>query len=112
MPNTPIQEMTLGQLGDALIKLKALATTTTDPAVYAAANDSQARIDSQISVLQNLQLANDTPAMQAQADGIGQTKAVFDAAAKKLATASEVITGAAKFLDAVDVLIKVASRLA
>jgi len=112
MPNTPLQDTALGQLRDAVDQLKALAATTTDPAIYAAANDSEAQIQGRISALLNLQLASDTAAMQAQADRISETKSAFDSAVKNIAVANDLVTGAAKFLGAVDVLIKVASRLA
>ena len=112
MPNTPIQDMALGQLRDAVEQLKALAATTTDRDIYAAANDSEAQMQSRISTLLNLQLARDTAAMQAQTDRISATKSAFDSAVKNIAVANDIVTGTAKFLGAVDILIKVATRIA
>jgi hypothetical protein len=112
MPNTPLQDLALGQLRDAADQLKALAATTTDRDVYAVANDSEAQIQSRISTLLNLELAGDTAAMQAQAISISETKSAFDSAVKNIAVANDVVTGTAKFLGAMDILIKVATRLA
>jgi transaldolase len=112
MPNTPIQDTTLAQLRDALDQAKAIAAAATENDIYEAANESQASIQERISTLLNLQLAGDTAQMQAQAAEVTATKGAFDTAAKNLTTANDIVTATADFLDAVDVLIKVASHLA
>jgi hypothetical protein len=107
-PKTPLQDQTIDQLNDGANTLESIIRTTSDLAIYRAANDEYAAIQDRISTLLNLKLAADTTEMQGLAPAVQQAKADLDAVLKNVAKASDLINGAAKFLGAVDSLITAA----
>jgi hypothetical protein len=107
-PKTPLQDQTIDQLNDGANTLESIIRTTSDLAIYRAANDEYAAIQDRISTLLNLKLAADTAEMQGLAPAVQQAKADLDAVLKNVAKASDLINGAAKFLGAVDSLITAA----
>lgn len=111
---TPLQNQTIDQLDSEGDALESIVRTTSDTAVYRAANDEYAAVQDRISTLLNLKLLADTAEMQGLAPAVQKAKADLDAVLANISKASDLINGAAKFLSAVDALItaaKVAASL-
>lgn len=110
---TPIVTQTLAQLdesADSLDQIMGNATTPLD--IYRAAAEQKEQIEQRISVLENLQLAQDTKQMQALVPDLAQAKANLDGVLGKIAKASDIVDGVTKVLVIVDALVAAAKTVA
>jgi hypothetical protein len=108
-----IVAQTLAQLhdsSDALDKITGGGSTALD--VYRAAMAQKIEVEDRISTLMNLQLAQDTDAMQALVPQLKQAKANLDSVLATICKASEVVDGVTKFLVVVDALAAAAKAVA
>jgi hypothetical protein len=103
--NTPILEQTLAQLRDSLDGLDSVeANQSTDIDLYRSVEKQKAEIEDRISTLQNLQLVQDTAAMQALVPDLKKAKTDLDGVVSKICKASDIVDGVTKFLVVVDKL--------
>jgi hypothetical protein len=111
--NIPIVAQTLAKLRDSLDVLDTIAGNAPDDMdLYRTAQKQKIAIDDRISTLLNLQLVQDTDAMQALVPGFKQAKADLDAVVGKICKASEVVDKVTKILGVVDAIVAVAKTVA
>jgi hypothetical protein len=99
---TPLQDQTIAQLRAEADSLENTIRTTSDLAIYRAANDEYGAVQDRISTLLNLQLAADSADMQNLGPGIKKAKEDLDKVLSNISKASDVITACAKFLGVID----------
>jgi hypothetical protein len=110
--NIPIVEQTLAQLRDSLDKLDLVeGNQSTDLDLYRAVEKQKIAIEDRISTLENLQLIQNTAAMQALVPDLKQAKTDLDGVVSKICKASDVVDGVTTFLVVVDKLADVAKAV-